>query len=247
MDINESHAEQWLQSQGYTNIRFVTDTNDQPPDFIVNNSIAVEVRRLNLMFGDNNRGLEGVEEILKRRIKSGLNNAEQPPHGCKVFVSCDLFGIDLPDKNTIIQEVKKAASDYVELIKDSLCQGQRPIHSRVETYFGMSIRFDTLTNSASNQFELMGVVAGIDDSGWVANDSIDNINRCIVEKTNKIRDKHGHYKEWWLILVEHNVHPTVLRNTDELQTVRNALVNTTLWSRIIVVSNLEGVPALDLF
>jgi len=52
--------------------------------------------------------------------------------------------------------------------------------------------------------------------------------------------------KWWLVLVEHNVHPTVLRNTDELQTVRNELVDSTLWSRIIIVSNLEGVPHLDL-
>lgn len=246
MDSNELHAERWLQSQGYPNIRFVTNTNNQPPDFIVNDSIAVEVRRLNLMFGDKNKGLESVEKPLGRDIKSGLDAAEQPPPGCKVFVSCDLFGTDLPDKSTIVQEVKKAASDYVEHINDSLRQGQRPSHSRVEIYFGMSMRFDTLTNSAANQFELMGVVAGIDDSGWVANDSLDNINRSIAEKTDKIRDKHGLYTEWWLILVEHNVHPTVLRNTDELQTVRSGLVNTTLWSRIIIVSNLDGAPELDL-
>ena len=110
----------------------------------------------------------------------------------------------------------------------------------------MSIRFDTLTNSATNQFELMGVVAGIGDAGWVARDSIDNINRCINEKTDKIRDKHHLYTEWWLILVEHNVHPTVLRQPDELQTVRNNLTDTTLWSRIIILSNLEGVPHLNL-
>ncbi len=246
MDINESHVEQWLQDQGYTNIQFVTDTNDQPPDFIVNDSIAVEVRRLNWMFGDENKGLEGVEEPLKQDIKSGLQGAEQPPHRCKVFVSCDLLRTCLPDRNAIIQEVQEAANNYVEHIKDSLRQGQRPLHSRVETSSGMIIRFDALMNSAANQFELMGVVAGVDDSGLVARDSIDNINRSINEKTDKIRDKHDLYTEWWLILVEHNVHPTVLRHTDELQTVRNELVDTTLWSRIIILSNLGGVSPLDL-
>ena len=198
------------------------------------------------MFGDENRGLESVEEPLKQDIKSGLKCAEQPPHGCKVFVSCDLFRTDLPDRKTIIQEVKEAANGYVECIKDSLRQVQRPSHTRDETSFGMSIRFDTLTNSATNQFELMGVVAGVEDTGWVANDSIDNINRCINTKTDKIRDKHDLYIEWWLILVEHNVHPTVLRQTNELQTVRNELVDTTPWSRIVILSSLEGVPELDL-
>lgn len=246
MDINESHVDQWLQDQGYTNVQFVTDTNDQPPDFIVNGSIAVEVRRLNWMFGDENKGLECVEEPTKQDIKSVLRGAEQPPQGCKVFVSCDLFRTDLPDSNTIIREVQEAASDYVERIKDSLRQGQPPSPSRVEASLGMSIRFDTLTNSAANQFELMSVVAGVDDSGWVVRDSIDNINRSINKKSDKIRDKHKIYTEWWLVLVEHNVHPTVLRNTDELQTVRNELVDTTLWSRIIILSNLEGVSPLSL-
>ena len=189
----------------------VRDGYQRPaPDFIVNDSIAVEVRRLNWMFGDENKGLEGIEEPLRQDIKSGLIGAEQPPQGCKFIVSCDLFRADLPDRNTIIQEVQEPASDYVEGIKDSLRQCQHPSHSRVEASFGMSIRFDTLTNSAANQFELMGVVAGVDDSGWVARDSIDNINRSINEKSDKIRDKHKLYTEWWLILVEHNVHPTVL-------------------------------------
>ena len=110
----------------------------------------------------------------------------------------------------------------------------------------MDIVFAISTVSAINEFELMDVVAGIDHTGWIANDSIDNINRAIVEKTNKIKDKHHLYAEWWLILVEHNIHPTALRNTDELQRVKSELTDTFLWSRIVILSNLEGVPELDL-
>ena len=240
------YVEQWLQSQGYTNIQFLTDTNDQPPDFIVNGDIAVEVRRLNWMFGNRNTGLEGVEIPLEQDIKTGLESAGQPPHGCKIFVSCDLFHTKLPNRKTIIQEIREAANGYVECVKDSLRLGHRPPHSRNETSFGMSIRFDALTNSAINHFELMDVSAGIGVAGWIVADSIDNINRCINEKTDKIKDEHDLYTIWWLILVEHNVHPTVLREPDELQTVRNKLTNTTLWSRITILSNLEGVPDLDL-
>ena len=73
-----------------------------------------------------------------------------------------------------------------------------------------------------------------------------NINRCINEKTDKIKDKHDLYTKWWLILVEHTVHPTVLRQPDELQAVRNKLSNSALWSRITILSSLEGVPHLNL-
>ena len=246
MDNTESRVEQWLQCQGYTDIKYVENTNDQPPDFIVNNSIAVEVRRLNWMFGNENRGLEGVEKPLRQDIVSGLEAAEQPPHGYKVYVSCDLLHTDLPDKKVVISEVKRAANKYIKCLKESIRHGHRPPHSGDETSFRMRIDFIAGTKSATNQFELMGVLAGVEDTGWVARDSIDNINRCINIKTDKIRDKHDLYIEWWLILVEHNVHPTVLRQTNELQTVRNELVDTTLWSRITILSNLEGVPDLNL-
>ena len=246
MDINESHVEQWLQDRGYTNIQFVTDTNDQPPDFIVNDFIAVEVTRLNWMFGDENKGLESVEKPLEKNIKSGLEAAEPPPPGYKVYVMCDFLYTELPDKNMVIGEVEKAAEKYVRRLNASIHQGQPLSHSRDETSFGLIIRFITGTSSATNEFKLMGVTAGIGIAGLVIRDSIDNINRCINTKTGKIRDNHDLYTEWWLTLVEHNVHPTVLRQSDELQTVRNELVDTTLWSRITILSNLEGVPELDL-
>ena len=130
MDANEQRTEHWLQCLGYTDIIYVENTNDQPPDFIVNGDIAVEVRRLNWMFGDENRGLESIEEPLKQDIKSGLKCAEQPPPGCKVFVSCDLYRTELPNRNMIVQEVKEATNDYVECIKDSLRQGPTPHHTR---------------------------------------------------------------------------------------------------------------------
>ena len=247
MDVRESHAEQWLQHQGYTDIRFEPEGDSQTPDFGVNgNDIAVEVRRLNWMFGDENTGLESVEKPLERDIRAGLAAAEQPPPGYRGYVSCDLYHTELPDKNTVVDEVQKAANQYVNRLKASIRHGQHLTHSINESTFGMKIEFITGTSSATNEFKLMGVTAGIEETGFVLGDSIDNINRCIDEKTEKIRDKHNLYSEWWLILVEHNVHATMLREPDELQTVRNSLTDTSFWSRIIILSNLEGVPELDL-
>ena len=246
MDLDESRAEQWLQQQGYTNIQFVTDTSEQPPDFVVNGDIAVEVRRLNLMVGDENKGLESVEKPLERDIRSGLAAAQPPPHGYRVYVSCDLLHTELPDKNMVIEEVKKAANHFINRLKASIHDGQPLSNSRDETDFGLIIHFITGTSSATNEFKLMGVTAGIGETGFVLGDAIDNINRSIDEKSDKIKKKHHLYSEWWLILVEHNVHATMLREPDELQTVRNSLTDTSLWSRIIILSNLQGVSDLDL-
>ncbi|MDE0077487.1 MAG: hypothetical protein OXO50_08210 [Caldilineaceae bacterium] len=246
MNSKELHAKQWLQRQGYDNMHFVPDPNDQPPDFIVNDSIAVEVTRLNLMFGDQNTGLESIEIPLSRTIRSALNDAPQPPPGCKIFVRCDLFGVDLPKKDAVIREIQRTSSDYVQYVKHALRQNQKPSFCRDEADFGMSIRFATSTDSLTNEFKLEQVSAGIGEFGQISSDSIDNINRCIDTKTDKIRDKHDLYTEWWLILAEHNINTTELRHTDELQAVKDNLTDTSLWSRIIVISNLNGMPHLVL-
>ncbi len=80
----------------------------------------------------------------------------------------------------------------------------------------------------------------------VVRDSIDNINRCIVEKTNKIQGKKDIHDEWWLVLVEHNVYTTALEEPDELQAVKDGLVDTAPWSRITILSCLDGMPNIDL-
>lgn len=43
----EERARQWLESQGYTDILDLSQDGNDPPDFMVENRIAVEVRRLN--------------------------------------------------------------------------------------------------------------------------------------------------------------------------------------------------------
>ena len=246
MNVDESRAKQWLQQKGYTSIRFVTNTNDQPPDFIVNDDIAVEVRRLNLMVGDENKGLESVEKPLARSIRTGLATAEPPPQGYRAFVDCDFLYTELPDKNMVVDEVRKAANQYTSRLNASIHHDQPLSRFRVETDFGLIVRFNTGTNPTINQFDFMSVVAGVGETGDVLGDAIDSLNRSISEKSDKIKKKHCLYAEWWLILADYNVYATVLRDPYEAQATKNALTDTSLWSRIIILSNLEGVPDLNL-
>ena len=59
MDQSEKVAESYLRYRGHDNIQFEPDGN-RTPDFLVDNNIAVEVRRLNQNhdFGRGRRGLE---------------------------------------------------------------------------------------------------------------------------------------------------------------------------------------------
>ena len=110
----------------------------------------------------------------------------------------------------------------------------------------MSIRFDAFENSSTGHFEVMDVQAGTALSGMVVRDSIDNINRCIVEKTDKIKDKIHRYREWWLVLVDHNVYTPGSWEQAEWQTIKDELVDTKPWSRIVVISWMDELMHTDL-
>jgi hypothetical protein len=66
MDESETLALKYLQSQGFINIKFEPDGN-RPPDFLVDDTIAVEVRRLNQNF-EYTFGKRGLEEEAKVNI-----------------------------------------------------------------------------------------------------------------------------------------------------------------------------------
>ena len=205
MDHAELCTKIWLGNQGFTDIQYIHRTHEQPPDFLVDDRIAVEVRRLNWMTGDDNRGLESIELPLVASILNGLENAETPPKNCKVYVSCDYLFSTFPPKGAVQREIEHAANQHVKTIKNIMQNREYVPPKLYKLSCGMSVHFITTQKAITGCFELMGVQAGIAEGGQVISDAIDNINRCIVEKKNKIQSKKELHDEWWLVLVEHNV------------------------------------------
>lgn len=246
-DFTELRVKRWLEDkEGHTNVRDLSKDNLDPPDFEVDGCIGVEARRLNWMTGDENRGLESVENPLEKDIKAGLESAGEPPHGCKVYVSCDLFYADLPAREVVIREVKLAAIQFIESIREALQDGHRLPQMSFELNCGMSICFDAFEKSSTGFFEVMDVQAGTVLRGLVIKDSIDNINRCIVEKTDKIKVKIHQYREWWLVLVDYNIYTPGSWEQAEWQTIKDELVDTKPWSRIVVISRMDELMHTDL-
>ena len=57
-----------------------------PPDFVVDGRVGVEVRRLNWMTDANskNQGIEEIEKPLERMIRKVLKDVGEPPGGYSV-------------------------------------------------------------------------------------------------------------------------------------------------------------------
>ena len=113
MDHAELYTKIWLENQEFSDIQYFHKTHEQPPDFLVDDRIAVEVRRLNWMTGDDNQGLESIELPLAGNIWDVLENAEAPPNNCKVYVSCDYLFSTHPPKEVVRREVEHVAIQHV--------------------------------------------------------------------------------------------------------------------------------------
>ena len=201
----ERRAYQWLKSQGYTDIRDLSMAGQDPPDFVVDGRIGIEVRRLNWMT-DANRKNQGIEEIknpLERTINEVLKEAGDPPGGYNVSVSCDLLATSLPETKKVTREqVGQSVADYVCILNKALRSGEAPMSWQKRLECKLDIHFHPFLAPDTGEFELVQVEAATHLRGWPILDSTDNINRCIADKTDKIKDIIHCYPEWWLVLVD---------------------------------------------
>lgn len=235
---DELRAKQWLEDQGYTDICDLSKDRKDPPDFVVANRIGVEVRQLTWMTDTTTRKNQGAEELekpLERTIGKVLEDAGEPPGGYSVSVSCDLLDTCLPKTKTTRKQVGKAVDDYVAILDKALQSGGDPVSWWTHLECRLDVHFQPFSTSGPGEFILMPVEAATHLRGWVVKDSINNINRCIEEKTDKIKDRIHLYPEWWLVLPAHKIFTPGSQEKDEWQTVCDSLVDTKPWSRIIVL------------
>ena len=242
----ERRAYRWLKSQGHTNIRDLSAGDQDPPDFVVDNQIGVEVRRLNWMTDADgkNLGVESLEKPLEETIGNVLADAGEPPGGYSVDVSCYLPATSLPVTKVTRKQVGQAVDKYVKILDKAVRSGETPVPWGEPLQCGLNIHFEPFLTSDTGEFILMPPDAATHLRGWTTNDSIDTINRCIAEKTGKIKDISNCYSEWWLVLVDHSVY-TPGNWDDSWITIRNGLGDTKPWSRIVVLSLTEPPTHVD--
>ena len=239
-DWAELRARQWLESQGYTEIRDLSEAREDPPDFLVDNRIAVEVRRLSWMTdadpANPKQSAEGLEKRLDKAIGKVLEEVGETPGGHDVYVWCDLLRDVIPETGITRTQVGKAVKAYIKILSEALRSEGHPVKWWTELECGMSICFYPSSMPKSGKFVLEQVAAVPSSRGLVVANSIDNINRCIVDKTGKIKGRICKYCEWWLVLVDHELFTPLKFERDEWQQIRNGLVDTDPWSRIVVIS-----------
>ena len=250
-NCEELRAKQWLEEQGHTDI--CSQSPNDPPDFVAGKCIAVEVRRLNWM-NDSNEGVESDEHALTKAIEKALEEAGEPPGGYGVVAKCQSHGA-IPKTSKTKELVRQAFDQYAKKMNEALKSGERPkswtmkwkedgIRRTTEWNCGIRLRFSSTSILETCNFQVC-VEAEAPSRGWSMSDAIDNINRCVQEKTDKIKNRIHLYPEWWLVLVDYNIY-TPDRSDYAWQTIRNGLVDTTPWARIVVLNQSDSKMHVDL-
>lgn len=195
MDSSEQLVEKYLQELGLGEVVFEPDGNI-PPDFSINKSIAIEVRRLNQNHESPDGSTQGLEEAalpLEQRLEKFLQTLGPSRTGESWFVGIEFHRPVGPWKPIRTQIERQLRAFMLE-------------PNRAQTTFVITenVKIDLLKAGQDHgRFFLFGSSDDDDSGGWVMSEVVRNLRLCIAEKERKILPYRARYQEWWLLLVDH--------------------------------------------
>lgn len=220
-NCDELRAKRWLELQGYSDIR---RPSDDPPDYVVEERYAVEVRRLN-------RPEEDCEIALRDAVQKALAVFGPPTGGQAVYVDCDYPCLPpLPGKKVVEREVREA-------IKSAKLPEESDLEIGLKCGIRLFLYPPVPSELATAKFMVNDVSVATAHTGWILSDLIANIPRWIQEKSCKVRKRNRikDYEEWWLLLVDHIEYVASLKQS-ELEELREAVLFKDIWKRIVIIS-----------
>ena len=191
MKKEEEQVRKYLESEGFTDIVYEPDGNI-PPDFLVDNTIAIEVRRLN-QYVDIGGSLEPIEKAdytVWTVIKSIAENIQSSDYEHSIF---------------LFPEFKRPLNikDYKQQIIDQLNDHLKTPKEKKRYFFSENLSISTFP--ASGKLETvyrMGGSSDNDSGGFIVSEIYKNLPHILSEKENKVAPYKNKYNTWWLALVD---------------------------------------------
>ena len=233
MDGSEVATRELLAHMGFTDVVYEPDGNI-PPDFVVNGTIAVEVRRLNQNFDDGSdiRGLEEVTYPLWQKMTRLVESiAETNGNSWFVFFR---FSRPVPPWGAIEPQLRGALLEFT-----AWADKRRVVVLSLPN-------FEVEVAEASNPLETFFRMGGMSDrqaGGWVVSEFITNIEHCASEKLRKTLPYRDKYKTWWLALTNFTGMRLDERDQDQL---RQHLPRQNGWDKILLINPHTPVQWIEL-
>jgi hypothetical protein len=197
MKWEEINAKKYLESQGFKKILYEPDGNI-PPDFLIDSTIAIEVRRLNQHIESGKAGgFEPVEKLhfsLLPKIETLLNEYSSISHKNSAYVTIDYSRPLKPSKH-LISQIKSVLDLHLNYLEDLELKKTVKINNNLKiSIWPTNIRYESAY--------VFGAIADDDTGGLVVSNVYKNLKLIIKEKEQKITPYLTKYKTWWLILVD---------------------------------------------
>ncbi len=234
MKHEEKIANRHLEARGFEDIIFEPDGNI-PPDFLVNNEIAIEVRRLNKHFDSIGqfKGLENLRFSLMYKVQNMLKTIAYPVRHESYFISFH-FRRPFPKPDTVVNEIKNKLTEFIKSgiggaqvweISDQLILKAFPASKKYEKPF------------------LLGSYVDLDAGGFVVSDIYQNLKICIKEKEYKVLNYRHKYPVWWLLLIDYIGYG--LSERDHNQVIQLDPIDHT-WDKVIIVAPLKPEDSVEI-
>lgn len=195
MNRDEQVVFEYLEKSYGKNVVFEPEHNNAP-DFSVNSSIAVEVRRLNQHYFESEKpeGLENLSFPLFDALREVLESLNYLYVGKSYWVCIDYKR----PLNANIHQAKKdmalALREFLDL-RVSDFPYEIPVNPKITFFFYES-------NPGNGKLFQIGGSDDSDAGGSVISVYAENIRHCIDEKSFKVSKRLQKYGEWWLYLVD---------------------------------------------
>jgi hypothetical protein len=235
MKREEKLAHQYLVSLGLGPAVYEPERN-APPDFLLNGTIAVEVRRLNqneITETGERRGLEETWIPFNMQFRKLLASFGPPRTGISWFVS---YSISRPLDPW--SDVRPALKRCLTIFRDNPSTGKvtMAVTKRLEIdFFPASKVHPTLF--------LWGAGQDYDSGGFVVHEMLKNLQMCVEEKTRVVANHRHKYPEWWLVFIDLN--GWVLDEYDRSQ-LREHWNMEHDWDKIILISPQNPLSAFEI-
>jgi hypothetical protein len=196
---DECLAKKFLVHRGHSRVTFEPGGRDTTPDFLVDEQVAVEVRRLNQSFESSDGRVEGLEQqqrgILTNLRKLALSLKGPSSVQAESWFLCIHFRRSIDDWENVWKSLRPKLRDELKIFM------KRPVRSECEIRLSRSLKISI--HPASWPHPTFFVMAGsVRGSVWVLPEMVKNIQLCIVEKVGNITRSKYKDKEWWLILID---------------------------------------------
>jgi hypothetical protein len=185
MDPAERLVEGYLRHCGY-DICHEPD-GKVPPDFLVHQRIAVEVRRLNQQHDDGRTSISLWQQVCKLVLSLGAPTRGQNQSW---FVSYRFTRLEL-DRKALRSALRSTLKAFMTQANP------QPLEREIAPGFDLQLR---RTGRLHDTFFVPGGYTDLQAGGWLISEVAENLKFCIAEKTRKIASVRHKYPEWWLAL-----------------------------------------------